>query len=62
MMEKASQAAQKIAADIDGMIKVAREHKLETLLYVLETAKIEALRATRPEAPKGLGTSPGVAP
>ncbi len=50
-MDKPSQAARQIATDIEGMIKLAREHRLDTLLYVLETAKIEALRAISPPRP-----------
>lgn len=44
-MDKPTQAARQIATDIEAMIKLARENQLDTLLYVLETAKIEALRA-----------------
>jgi len=51
-MENRENAARDIAGDIDDMIARAQEHGLETLVYVLETAKIEALRATKPPPPK----------
>ena len=46
------EAARRIAGDLDEMIKRADEHGLETVRYVLETARIEALRATRPQPVK----------
>ncbi len=40
-----------LADDIDELVARARQHRLETVVYVLETAKIETLRATKPQAP-----------
>ncbi len=47
-MENRENAARQLAGDIEAMIARAHSHGLETLVYVLETAKIEALRATKP--------------
>lgn len=43
--------ARQLVADIDDLIRRARALGLETVVYVLETARIEALRASRPAAP-----------
>ena len=44
-------AIRELAHDIDGLIARARQQGLETVVYVLETAKIETLRAVKPRAP-----------
>jgi hypothetical protein len=44
-------AARRLAGELEQMIKRAREHGFETVAYVLETARIEALRASQAPAP-----------
>lgn len=48
-----------LADDIDELVARARRYRLETVVYVLETAKIETLRATKPQPPasQGIGGS-----
>jgi hypothetical protein len=48
-MDIREHTARQIAGEIDAMITRANTLGLETLVYVLETARIEALRATRPQ-------------
>jgi len=49
-METRETVARDIASTLDAIIERAQQHKLDTVVYVLETAKVEALRATRPKA------------
>jgi hypothetical protein len=61
-MDDHETSLRQLADDIDDMTKRARQLRLETVVYVLETAKIEVLRATRPQAPntrsiRGFGVS-----
>ncbi len=43
--------AREIAGALEPLIARAHAHELEVVAYVLETARIEALRASRPAAP-----------
>ena len=60
-MDAAEAEIRQLADDIDELVARARQLRLETVVYVLETAKIEALRAIKPQPTGGRGiTSSGV--
>jgi hypothetical protein len=45
MADNSTTVAETIAAEIEKIIKLAKSARMEVVVYVLETAKMEALRA-----------------